>query len=185
MKTPLLVLAAAIVALSACEIFGNRGGVNLGDTYLEINPGTRFSPDDTKALNKILSEYDKKLYWVATVDGSKITDTGKLSYVYCNYPFLNEVAKAETDGISYSAIQIGARYHSPHVPDHSPHVPDHSPHVPMLTTHPSAPAHSPHVPMMTQHSPHPTSVLSNDDYRKCTELVKRVTPILQNYSQKK
>ena len=175
MKTPLLVLAAAIVALSACEIYGNRGGVNLGDTYVEIHPGTHFSPDDTKALNKILSEYDRRLYWVANVNGPKITDSGKLSYVYVNYPFLDEVEKAATAGTSYSVIQIGARYHSPHVPDHSPHVPDHSPHVP---------AHSPHIPVMSGHSPHPTSILSREDYRKCTELVKRVTPILQNYSQK-
>jgi hypothetical protein len=170
MKTRSLVLTGAVaLTLGACATWGlHHGGVDIDDTYVEIHPGTHFSPDDTKALNKILSEYDRRLYWVANVNGPKITDSGKLSYVYVANILLDEVEKAATAGTSYSVIQIGARDHSPHVPDHSPHVPDHSPHIPM----------------MSEHSPHPTSILNREDYRKCTELVKRVTPILQKYSQK-
>lgn len=191
MKTRSLVLTGAVaLTLGACATWGlHHGGVEIHDTYVEIHPGTHFSPDDTTALNKILSEYDRRLYWVASVNGPKITDSGKLSYVYVDNIFLDEVEKAATAGTSYSVIQIGAREHSPHVPghpaqvsDHSPHVPDHSPHVPDRSPH--VPDHSPHVPMMSEHSPHPTSILNREDYRKCTELARRVTPILEKYSQK-
>ena len=66
MRTRSLVLTGAVaLALGACATVGlRRAGVNINDTYVEIYPGTQISPDDQKDLVKILSKYEKKLYWV-------------------------------------------------------------------------------------------------------------------------
>jgi len=183
MKPHALVLAGVVtLILAACATLGlRRGCVNIGDTYVEIHPGTNIASADEAALRKILSQYESKLYWIRKKDGQNLINDkgqGQLSEIYISEALLDEQATGEQQGISYSAIQIGARSahveHSPHV-DHTPVV-DHSPHV----------NHTPHVDHtpVVDHSPHVDSHLSREDFRKCSELVKRVTPILQKYSCK-
>jgi hypothetical protein len=77
------------------------------------------------------------------------------------------VAKAESNGVSYSAVQIGAAEHGWH-PGHGWH-PDHSEHG-------WHPGHGWHP----DHGWHP---LTKEDLRQCREMVRRVTPILKKYSR--
>src|SRR5205809_7607698 len=111
MKPHWLVLAGVVtLILAACATLGLRTGcVNIDDTYIEIHPGTNIAPTDEAALRKILSQYKSKLYWIRKKDRQNlINDEGKLSEIYINKALLDEQATGEQQGISYSAIQIGA-----------------------------------------------------------------------------
>ena len=159
MKTRSLALAGAVaLVLGACATVGlRRGGVNIDDTYIEIHPGTQISLNDQKALAKILSKYENKIYWVENIS-KEVTDTGDLKCVYVAQTFLNEVSEAESTGTSYSAIQIGARPYQGSKCENVHHTPSlhHTPNIHKLTP---------------------------EDYRKCKALVTEVTPILQKYSR--
>jgi len=169
MKTPLLVLATAVLALSGCNI-GNLGSGNAHDTYIEIPPGTQIPPDKQKELANILSKYDTRLYWVWDID--RKPNRGDLSCVYVDKTLLNEVSKTITTGTAYSSIQIGARPNMSNC-DQIHHTP---------STHHTSRAH--HTPFL-HHTPQThSSTLKEQDYRQSRALVKEVTPILQKYTHR-
>jgi len=160
---------------------GLRRGVKIDDTYIEIYPGTQISPDDQKNLAKILSKYEKKLYWVENINNK--ADAGELNCVYVDNTLLDELLQSYSAGTSYSAIQIGARptmgncdnvHHTPYA-HHTPNT-HNTPN-----THQTANAH--HTPY-AHHTPNPHSPLTPADYDKSRALVKAVTPILQKYTHK-
>ena len=175
MKTRSLVLAGGVVlALAAC-VTGNHSGVNINDTYIEIHPGTQISPDDQKNLTKILSKYEKKLYWVENIN--KKADTGELSCVYVDNTLLNELLQSENVGTSYSAIQIGARPSMGNCDNvHNTPNAHNTPN-----THQTANAHQTRFP---HHTPSLHVALTATDYDKSRALVNEVTPILQKYTHK-
>lgn len=174
MKTPLLVLAAAVLGLSACMMVGNRGGVNLADTYVEIHPGTDISSADQTALLTILTKYNNKLYWVDKIKDRP--EVGKLTCLYVHETLLDEVIKGWSAGTSYSSIQIGIRPTKSNC-DQTHHTPfTHQTPV----THQTPFAH--HTPF-EHHTPNP-HLTSQKDYSDSRALVKEVTPILEKYTRK-
>ena len=160
MKTrPMLFLlaGAAALALGACAtLVSKRGCVSFYEAYIEIHPGTNISQEDKRKLRRILRHYDNSLYKIRkTVANGQTTQSGSLQDVYIKRDLLNEVANS--GGVSYSALQIGM---SSSV-EKKQHV-EHTQNV--------------------ENKQHVEAQISPQDYAKCVELVKRVTPILQNYS---
>ncbi len=124
-------------------MYGNRGGVNIDDTYIEIRPGTKIDSNDQAKLLTILSKYKNKLYWVENID-NKAEAEGRLDCVYVQQTLLDDVLKSWRTGTSYSAIQIGARpkgngdntHHTPNPNDHAAYL-QHTPflhHTPVVST---------------------------------------------------
>src|SRR5207247_557510 len=186
MKTRSLVLTGAFaLTLGACATWGLfHRGVDIDESFIQIHPGTKITPEDQAKLDQILSQYKTKLYKIKNnVNGNLMPAKGHLNNLYIEQSFLAEVAQAETNGVPYSALQIGAAGNAEHapVPDHAPRPdlapsPDHAP----VPDHAPRPEHAPrpdHAPV-PDHAPRP-DLLSREDFRKCTELVKRVTPILK------
>ena len=172
---PQLVLLAGgtALALGACATWGLRhSGVAFHDAYVEIHPGTNISPEDQKALEKVLRQYDSSLYKIRRTVNGRVITRGRLKDVLIEDRLLAEVSNAA--GTANSTLQIGTQAHSEQTihPNHNNH-PEQNDH-PQQNNHP-------------QHNDHPTSTLHQDHpqqigYQICSELVNRVTPILKKYS---
>jgi hypothetical protein len=174
MKAFSLVLAGAFsLILGACATWDLlHGGVNIHETYVEIQPRVNFTSTDRAQLDQILCQYQNKLYKIKDSDNGKLVFTqGRLNDIFVRQMFLADVAKAESNGVSYSAVQIGAAEHGWHPPS----SPAHGWHPP------ANPAHGWHPPASPAHGWHPP--LTEEDLRQCREMVRRVTPILKKYSQ--
>lgn len=183
MKTrpQLLFLAgAAALALGACATLQlGRPGVSLHDTYIEIHPGTNISAQDEQQLDRILRQYESWFYKIKKTENGQVKTKGRLKDIFIEPKLLTEVAAA--GGVSHFALQIGTPAH----PDHTIH-PDHTVH-PDHTIHPDHTVHPDHV-AHPEHWSHPDHVSHPDrftlaDQQKMVEMVRRVTPILQNYSR--
>lgn len=150
--------------LGACATLGlRRGGVDIDDSYIQIHPGTKIAPADEAQLDQILGRYKTKLYKIkGYADGKLAATNGRLNDIYIEQSFLAEVAKAETNGVPYSTLQIGADERGWHPTTHSGRG--------------WHPAHGSHP----AHGWHP---LTKEDLRECREMVRRVTPILKKYSR--
>ena len=161
-RSQLLLLAGGTaLALGACATLGLRpSGVTFHDAYVEIHPGTNISPEDQKALEKILRKYDSSLYKIRRTENGRVITGGQLKDVLIENRLLAEVSNAA--GIANSALQIGTQAH----PDQTIH-PNHNNH-PEQNDHPTS----------TLHQNHPQQI----GYQICVELVSRVTPILRKYS---
>ena len=168
MKPPLLVLAAAVLGLSGCNMFDKLGGGETHDTYIEIPPGTQIPPEQQKELAKILSKYNSTLYWVWDIN--KKRNVGDLSCVYVHKTLLGEISNSA--GTSYSSIQIGARPTASNC-DQTHHTP---------STHHTPKTH--HTPFLHHTPVTHTTTLKEEDYRQSRALVKEVTPILQKYTHR-
>lgn len=172
----LLLAGGTAVALGACATLGLRqSGVTFHEAYVEIHPGTNISPEDQKALDKILRQYDSSLYKIRRTENGRVTTGGRLKDVLIENTLLADVSNAA--GAANSVLQIGTRAH----PDQTIH-PNHNNH-PEHTDHPTSTLHQNHP----QHNDHPTSTLHQDHPQQigsqiCGELVNRVTPILKKYS---
>lgn len=166
MKTrpQLLVLAgAATLVLGACATIDlMRGGVCLHEAYIEIHPGTNILPEDQTPLDQILGQYKSSLYTIKKSENGRMTTRGRLKNVYVKQDLLAEVANS--GGVSYSAVQIGMSQNIEHT-----HNVEHTQNV--EHTHNVENKNSVEV------------QISPQDYAKCVELVRRVTPILRRYSR--
>jgi len=174
MKALSLVLAGALsLILGACATWGLlHGGVNIHETYVEIQPGVKFTSTDRAQLDQILCQYQNKLYKIKDSDNGRLVFTqGRLNDIFVRQTFLADVAKAESNGISYSAIQIGAAEHGWHPPGQIGAA-EHGWHPPARPEHGWHPAHGWHPPSLTE-----------EYLRQCREMVERVTPILKKYSR--
>ena len=169
MRPQLFLLAGgAALALGACATLGLRhAGVTIHDAYVEIHPGTHISPEDQKALDKILHQYESSLYKIRKTENGKVKTNGRLKDVLIEDRLLAEVRNS--DGMSFSALQIGTQAH----PDRTVN-PDHNDH-PEHTNHPD---HNEH-PNNVEHNDHPNQI----GYKICVELVNRVAPVLKKYSR--
>jgi hypothetical protein len=165
--------AALALALGACATLGLRhgAGVTIHDAFIEIHPGTNISPEDQKELNRILAQYNSRLYKIKRTENGKVSTRGRLKDVLIDERLLAEVRNS--GGVSFSALQIGTQAH----PDHT-FNPDHTDH-PEHTDHPNQKSH-PNNMIRTDHNEHPTQQIG---YKMCSELVKRVTPVLKKYSR--
>jgi hypothetical protein len=175
----LLLAGGTALALGACATLGLRhSGVTFHDAYVEIHPGTNISPEDQKALEKVLRHYDSSLYKIRRTENGRVRTYGRLKDVLTENRLLAEVGTAT--GIANSALQIGTQAH----PDQTSH-PNHNNH-PEQNDHPQQNNH-PQQNDHPQHNDHPTSTLHQDHpqqigFQICAELVNRVTPILKKYS---
>ena len=158
----LLLAGAAALALGACATIGlKRGCVSLNEAYIEIHPGTNISLQDEARLYRILRQYNSSLYKIRKTNNSQMTTHGSLQDVYIKQDLLTEVANSA--GVSYSAVQIGKSSHIEHTRniEHTNNI-EHIQNV--------------------EHYKSVETQIDPKDYAKCVELVRRVTPILQNYS---
>ena len=163
----LILAGAAALALGACATLSlKRGGLCLQEAYIAIHPGTNISPEDERQLYHILGQYKSSLYKVKKTANGQMTTRGRLKDVYIKPDLLAEVANS--GGVSYSALQIGMAERSSHI-DQANH-PDRTCHI----------EHTNHI----EHTQNVEKVQINpEDYAKCVELVRRVTPILRKYSR--
>jgi hypothetical protein len=69
--------AVASVVIISCAGMGrnHHGKVEITKDYIVLHKAVSLDPKDEKALNDVLSNYDKKLYLIDTVENGKITKT--------------------------------------------------------------------------------------------------------------
>ena len=160
------------------------------EAYIAIHPGTNISPEDERQLYHILGQYKSSLYKVKKTASGQMTTRGRLKDVYIKPDLLAEVANS--GGVSYSALQIGMAERSSHIdqanhPDRTCHI-EHTNHI-EHTQNVERTSHIEHTQNVerTSHIEHTQNVekvqINPEDYAKCVELVRRVTPILRKYSR--
>lgn len=211
MKTrPILILTllalGIVLGVGACETLkSHHGGVTMHDTYVAIHPGTKISPDDQQRLDTILKKYHNSLYKVQQYDkGKLVKSAGRLKNVRMDQALLAEVSSAAHDGVSVSTVEIGIAAHPetmgtashPDFVNHGnfsshPDAVNHQNTVnasnnPDRTHRASNPDHANHPDHSKTAHPNQVGSKNNPDMTKsefddCTELVKRVAPILKKY----
>jgi hypothetical protein len=141
-----------------------------------IIPGTKMSRADQEAMNKILRKYDKALYKIETYENGELKGTkGTLTDVVTDKQLASEIAEnVKKKGFAQYAVQVigqpGASSHPTSVPTPSPPVgPSVSPtggtgSNPQLVT--------------------PPPIRGARAEKESEELLQRLKPILEKYSQK-
>lgn len=109
-----LVIALGIVG-SAVVLFGAQQGqkadkkghkVEITKDAVLIHPTVKLSPADEKAMDKVLSGYEKKLYKIETLKHGKVIKTrGSLPAAFMNAQLKAEVSKAKAEGADDTADQ--------------------------------------------------------------------------------
>jgi hypothetical protein len=181
--------------------------VTIKDDVVLIHPGTEFSKADRKALNDILSKYDKSLYKIEIYKDGKVTRTqGKLSDVLIDKALAAEATDAKAKGNSNRTLQIIAATSSQQllagttggeqapgaIPSASTNpqrilggTPTPAPNaIPSASTNPQriprgTPTPAPGAPT---HPQRPTAAAGD---KTAQELIERLKPILEKYSSKK
>lgn len=159
MKThPILVclVLGVIIALGivACTITQKHGpGVYIHETYIEIYPGTKISSADQKALDAVLKNFNKSLYKIRAYDHGRLVKT---------QGSLEDVRIDQT--LVADAVKASKKGYS------------------YLVDQIGFPNRT-HAAPWVRGSPPPTPGPSEKVYRDSEQLIRRVTPILQKYSQ--
>ena len=144
-----------------------RPQVSVHETFVQIHPGTRISGDDQRALDAVLKHYGGSLYQLRTYNHGKVVRTqGKLKDARIDQTLVAEVNEAALRGVSYVAVQIG-RANSPR-------------QTPTPVTGPTSPTDNY---TSKVHIPTPAPNTAGKLPMEAREMVNRVAPILQKYSQ--
>jgi hypothetical protein len=154
-------IALIVVVCAIAQTHAPRADIH--KTFVKIHPGTKISSDDLKALDAILKSYRKSLYKIRTYDRGKLVRTqGGLEDARIDQRLVAEVNEAALRGVSYVAIQIGNENFP--TPWPTPTPTDYSP-------------------AKVPHTPAPAPNTAGKWPMEVREMVNRVAPILQKYSQ--
>jgi hypothetical protein len=183
------------------------GTVTIKEDVILIHPGTKLTQDDREQLNEALSSYDKSLFKVQTYKSGKLTRTmGELSDVLIDQALVSEVAAAAAKGNSSRVLQVIAATSSQQLlagttsgepPGANPSAstnPQRHPSgtatpapsaMPSASTnpqrHPSGTA-TPAPSAMPSGATHPQRVTAPANDKAARELIERLKPILEKYS---
>ena len=111
----LLLGSLGVLVLFAIAVFSGQSRaaatptetVTIREDTIVIHPGAKIDKADVKAMNKILSKYDKSLYKIQTFRGGKVVRTqGKLADVLIDKIVMSEAAEATSSGSSDRTLQV-------------------------------------------------------------------------------
>jgi len=157
-----------------------RGGVTIDENHIVVHPMTKISKEDAKAINDILTKYDKSLYKLDTYKDGKLKRTqGALSDVNLDQAIASELTAAQGKGESIKTMQLTN-------PQHQPRTITTTEPVPGASTNPQK---APGTTISTQPVPgastHPQQAGETvNPQHAAKELIERLKPILEKYSRK-
>jgi hypothetical protein len=174
-----LAVGIALIALVCVIAQTHKPGVLIHETSIKIHPGTRISGDDQKALDDVLTHYNKSLYKIWTYDRGKVVKKqGSLKGARIDKRLVAEANEAALKGVSYLALQIGSEGPPP-PPSSTTPTPEPTRPVDVNPVVQHLPVRIP-PPIKGKPTPTPGSTV---EPMEVGEMIHRVTPILQKYGQ--